>query len=176
MPRCARSSSYPRAAADFKRIQPPPGQGRKATDFEFLLKNDAGEPEPFCVEVKNFCAPVGIVECFKTLYDERTKSAPEILNRSIEISHYWDNTVTEDQERIITECFGLLSSCDLPYETTLTIDDECKPIEVRVSVRVGSGVFLSRGIGGDKPSGPFTKRAKCAGKNPQRCRTAQDSQ
>jgi hypothetical protein len=149
-----------RGGTDFKRIQPPPCQGRKVPDFEFLLKNDTGEPEPFCVEVKNFRAPVGIADFFKTLYDERAKSAPEILNRSVEISHYWDNTVTEDQEPIITECFSLLSSCDLPYETILTIDDEGKPIEVRLCVREGSGVSLSRGIGGDRPWGPFTKRAK----------------
>jgi hypothetical protein len=42
----------------------------------------------------------------------------------------------------------------------MTIHDEGKPIEVRVRVREGSGVSLSRGIGGDKPWGPFTKREK----------------
>ena len=94
-----------RGGIDFKRIQPPPGQGQKAPDFECLLKSDTGELVPYCVEVKNFRAPVGIVDSFKTLYDERAKSAPEILNRSIEICHYWDNTVTDDQERAIIECF-----------------------------------------------------------------------
>jgi hypothetical protein len=77
------------AGTDFKRIQPPPGQRRKAPDFECLLQNDTGDLEPFCVEVKNFRAPVGVVDFFKTLYDEKAKSAPDILNRSFEISHYW---------------------------------------------------------------------------------------
>jgi hypothetical protein len=61
--------------------------------------------------------------------------------------------VTEDQERVITECFDHLSSCDMPYETILTIDDEGKPTKLRVSVREGSGVSLLRGVGGDKPWG-----------------------
>ena len=157
---CAVVELSSRGGIDFKRIQPPFGQGQKAPDFECLLKSDTGELEPYCVEVKNFRTPVGIVDSFKTLYDERAKSAPEILNRSIELSHYWDNTVTDDQECAIIECFNHLSNCDLPFETTFTIDDEGEPIEGRVSVREGSGVSLSRGIGGDMPWGPFTKNAK----------------
>jgi hypothetical protein len=149
-----------RGGTNFKRIQPPLGQGQKAPDFECLLKSDTGELEPFCVEVKNFRAPVGIVDFFKTLYDERAEAAPEILNRSIEISHYWDNTVTDEHECAVRECFNRLSNCSLPFETTFTIEDEGEPIEIQVRVREGSGVSLSRGIGGDKPSGPFTKRAK----------------
>src|ERR1039457_6312722 len=149
-----------RGGTDFKRIQPPPGQGQKAPDFECLLKSDAGELEPYCVEVKNFRTPVGIVDLLKTLYDERAQTTPEILNRSIEISHYWDNTVTNAQECAIRECFNRLSNCSLPFETTCTIEDEGEPIEIRVRVREGSGVSLLRGIGGDMPWGPFTKRAK----------------
>jgi hypothetical protein len=149
-----------RGGTAFKRIPPSSGQGQKVPDFECLLKSDAGEFEPYCVEVKNFRAPVGVVDCFKTLYDERAKSAPEILNRSIEISHHWDSTVTDDQECAIIECFNHVSNCRLPFETTFTIDDEGEPIEVRVCVREGSGVSLIRGIGGDMPWGPFTKSAK----------------
>lgn len=149
-----------RGGTNFKRIQPPPGQGQKAPDFECLLRSDTGELVPYCVEVKNFRAPVGIVDFVKTLYDERALTVPEILNRSIEISHYWDNTVTDDQECAIRGCFNRLSNCSLPFETTFTIEDEGGPIEIRVCVREGSGVSLSRGIGGDMPWGPFTKRAK----------------
>jgi hypothetical protein len=149
-----------RGGTDFKRIHPPPAQGRKAPDFEFLLKNDTGEPGLFCLEVKNFRAPVGVADFLRTLYDERAKISPEILKRSIEISHYWDNTVTDDQEHIIRESFELFVSCDLPSETTMTIHDEGKPIEVRVRVREGTGVSLTRGIGGNKSWGPFIKRER----------------
>lgn len=149
-----------RGGTEFNRIQPPASQGQKVPDFECLLKSDTGEMEPYCVEVKNFRAPIGIADVFKTLYDEKAKSTPEILNRSIEISHYWDNTVTDDQQFVITECFNQLWNCNLPFDTTFTIEDEGKPIEVRVCVREGSGVSLSRGVGGDIPWGPFTKMTK----------------
>ena len=121
------------------------------------MKSDTGQLEPYCVEVKNFRAPIGILDHFKALYDNKAKSAPEIFHRSIEISHYWDNTVTDEQKWAIEECFIDLLSCDLPFKTTFTIQDEGKSINVSVSVQEGSGVSLSRGIGGGKPWGPFTK-------------------
>src|SRR5205823_2830230 len=124
-----------RGGTGFKRIEPLPGEARKVPDFECLLKNDVGEFDRYCVEVKNFRAPIGILDVFKTLYDEKAKSAPGILNRSIEISHYSDNTVDEDQRSAIMECFNRLSDCDLPFDTKFTMEDEGNPVEVRVRVR-----------------------------------------
>lgn len=145
-----------RGGTDFKRIQPP-GYGQKAPDFECLLKDDIGGLEPYCVEVKNFRAPLGILDFFKALYDERAKSTPQLLNRSIQLSHYWDNTVTDDHKCIITECFNRLSNCDLPFETTFNLDDDGAQVEVKVRVREGRGVSLQRGVGGSMDWGPFTK-------------------
>lgn len=149
-----------RGGSDFKRIHPSSVTGQQAPDFECLLPNDTGELEPYCVEVKNFRSPIGIVDYFKAIYDERAKRDPNILNRSIELSHYWDNTVTESQEGVISDCFDRLSHCELPSEDSFVIDDEGERIEIRVFAREGSGVLLSRGIGGDLPWGPFTKHDK----------------
>jgi hypothetical protein len=50
--------------------------------------------------------------------------------------------------------------CALPFESAVTIMDEGMPVEIRARVREGSGVLLTRGIGGDMPWGPFTKRER----------------
>jgi hypothetical protein len=157
---CAVVELFSRGASGFERIAPPRGQGHKAPDFRCFINNDAGQPEVWHVEVKNFRAPIGIVDVLKTLYDERAKSNPEILNRRIEVSHYWDNTVTEEQRRAIETLFDRISTCPLPFDTILRIDDEDKQIEVDVRVREGMGVKGIRGIGGEKPWGPFTKQDK----------------
>ena len=68
--------------------------------------------------------------------------------------------MTDEQELALTDCFNHLSNCDSPFETTVTIQDEGEPIGVRICVREGSGVSLTRGLGGDMPWGPFTKRDK----------------
>jgi len=149
-----------RGGTDLRRIPPPPGPGKKAPDFECLIKSDTGQLQPYCVEVKNCRAPVGVVDFIQALYDERAKTAPDILKRSIELSHRWDNTVTEDQECTLREVFDHLSKCSLPFESAVTIKDEGMPVEIRVRVREGSGISLTRGIGGDTPWGPFTKREK----------------
>lgn len=146
-----------RGARSFKRIEQPPEQGQKAPDFECLIGIDSTELQPYCVEVKHFRAPVGILDLFGRHYQERTRHDPEILNRSIQISHYWDNTVDEVQEAEILACFNEVCSCDLPRDFTLTIKDGSDPIEIAIKVRVGSGVSLSRGLGADQPWGPFTK-------------------
>jgi hypothetical protein len=125
-----------------------------------LIKSDAGELQPYCVEVKNCRAPLGLVDFFKALYDQRAKTAPDILKRSIELSQHWDNTVTDDQECTLRDGFDQLSKCSLPFESAVTIKDEGVPVEIRARVPEGSGVSLTRGIGGDMPWGPFTKREK----------------
>jgi hypothetical protein len=140
---CAAVELSLRGGTEFHRIHPPTGQGNKVPDFECVLPNDAGGQDEFCVEVKNFRAPAGIIELVKELYDERAKTAPEILKRSIHLSHHWDNTVTDEQEAIIREFFSQLATCGLPYETVLTIDDDGKPVPVKVWVREGAGVCLT---------------------------------
>jgi hypothetical protein len=149
-----------RGGSEFKRIQPPSGQGHKSPDFECLLKSDTGEAAHYGVEVKNLRAPVGILDLFKRLYDDEAKRHPEILTRSIQLSYYWDNTVTAEQEPIIVECFNQLVNCKLPLESEFVLEDEGQCVHVSVRVREGSGVSLSRGIGADLPWGPFTKRDK----------------
>ncbi len=157
---CAVVELSSRGNTGFRRIPSPRSQGQKHPDFECLLRENTSEFEQCCVEVKNFRAPIGVLDYFNALYKEMAKSNPEILKRSITLSHYWDNTVTEDQEQAVKSCFEQLSTCHLPFETTLAIEDEGTPIKIRARVQEGNGVSLQRDIGGEMAWGPFTKREK----------------
>ncbi len=157
---CAVVELSERGGTGFTRIPRSPDTGKKTPDFECCIESDTGELQPYCVEAKNCRAPVGVLDVIKGLYDERAKTAPDILKRSIELLHSWDNTVNKAQECTLKEFFYHLSTCSLPFESVITIKDEGKPVEIRARVREGSGVSLTRAIGGDMPWGPFIKRQK----------------
>jgi hypothetical protein len=107
------------------------------------------------LEVKNLRAPIGILDTFTRLHSELAANYPSLSRCMIQLTHYWDNYVREEQEACIEEFMVSLAQCPVPCSITLKLPSDVE-VGIEVSLVKGTGsVCLTRGIGGDSPEGPF---------------------